>query len=53
MILLVDLETGETFEADADSLRGGNRPSGNWRIASEVTTEEWIAALKKCQARWN
>lgn len=53
MILLVDLDTGATFEADPDRLRDGNRPPGNWRIASEVTVQEWIAALKKCQARWN
>lgn len=53
MILLVDLDTGQTMEADPYALRDGSRPPGNWVIASEVTLQEWIDALKRANARWN
>lgn len=36
MILLVDLDTGATMEVDPYRLHYGNRPNGNWRIASRV-----------------
>lgn len=45
-ILLIDLETGHTIEADPYVLRPQCLPS-NYRFAEDITTEEWIEALQK------
>lgn len=43
--LLVNLETGETMDADVIALRERGLPDG-WKVIHDVTTEEWLLALR-------
>jgi uncharacterized protein (AIM24 family) len=48
-ILLVNLETGETIQADPYAMKDHGRPDG-FVEAETVTTEQWVAALQRAIA---
>jgi len=45
MVLMINLETGETLEADEYALKERGRPEG-YREADYVSVKEWIEALQ-------
>lgn len=45
-IKLINLESGETMDADPDALRDRGLPE-DYVVADQVTTEEWILALQQ------
>lgn len=50
MVLLIDLDDGDAREIDEAELKERGLPVG-YVIASEVTTDQWIDALKHAYAK--